>query len=131
MRTLLRHGREEQKAAFPAAHRIGRAQVAGVRSDRADGYVIRGEKIWTSRALYSDLMLLLARTTPFEEVERKSDGISVFLIDMKAAGERLSIRPLETMMNHATTEVFLDEVEVPPTRWSVRRATASATSSTG
>ena len=130
MGTLLRHGSEETEAAVPATHRVGRAPVAGVRGDRADGgpdttrlqtnarradggYVIRGQKIWTSRALYSDLMLLLARTTPFEEVERKSDGISVFLIDMKAAGERLTIRPIATMMNHATTEVFLDDVEVP------------------
>jgi acyl-CoA dehydrogenase len=77
------------------------------------GYVIRGQKIWTSRALHSDLMLLLARTTPYDEVERKSDGISVFLIDMGAAGERLAIRPVATMMNHATTEVFFDDVEVP------------------
>ena len=88
-----------------------RLQTSARRVD--DGYVIRGQKIWTSRALYSDLMLLLARTTPFEEVERKSDGISAFLIDMKAAGERLTIRPIPTMMNHATTEVFLDDVEVP------------------
>jgi acyl-CoA dehydrogenase len=88
-----------------------RLQTSARRVD--GGYVIRGQKIWTSRALHSDLMLLLARTTPFEEVERKSDGISVFLIDMRAAGERLSIRPVATMMNHATTEVFLDDVEVP------------------
>src|SRR5205085_3205909 len=58
-------------------------------------------------------MLLLARTTAFEDVERKTDGISVFLVDMKAAGERLTIRPIATMMNHATTEVFLDDIEVP------------------
>src|SRR5262249_24109420 len=77
------------------------------------GYVIRGQKIWTSRALHSDLMLLLARTTPLEEVERKTDGISVFLVDMKATGDRLTIRPVATMINHATAEVFLDDVEVP------------------
>jgi acyl-CoA dehydrogenase len=77
------------------------------------GYRIRGQKIWTSRALHSDLMLLLARTTPFEEVERKTDGMSVFLLDMKAAAKRLTIRPIATMSNHATTEVFLDDVEVP------------------
>jgi alkylation response protein AidB-like acyl-CoA dehydrogenase len=130
MGTLLRHGSEQQKQRYLPRIASGelRLQAFGVTeptvgSDttrlqtsarRVDGgYVIRGQKIWTSRALHSDLMLLLARTTPFEEVERKSDGISVFLIDMKAAGERLSIRPVATMMNHATTEVFLDDVEVP------------------
>jgi acyl-CoA dehydrogenase len=77
------------------------------------GYVINGQKIWTSRALYSDLMLLLVRTTPLEQVERKSDGLSVFLVDMKQAGDGLQIRPIKTMMNHATTEVFIDNVEVP------------------
>ena len=130
MGTLLRHGSEEQKQLYLPRIASGdlRLQAFGVTeptvgSDttrlqtsarRVDGgYVIRGQKIWTSRALHSDLMLLLARTTPFEEVERKSDGISVFLIDMQAAGQRLSIRPVATMMNHATTEVFLDDVEVP------------------
>jgi acyl-CoA dehydrogenase len=130
MGTLLRHGSEEQKQHYLPRIAAGelrlqafgvteptvgsdttRIQTSARRVDR--GYVIRGQKIWTSRAEHSDLMLLLARTTPFEEVERKSDGISVFLLDMKAAGERLTIRPLETMMNHATTEVFLDDVEVP------------------
>jgi acyl-CoA dehydrogenase len=130
MGTLLRHGSEEQKRRYLPRIAAGelRLQAFGVTeptvgSDTTriqttarranDGYVIRGQKIWTSRALHSDLMLLLARTTPYEEVERKSDGLSVFLIDMKAAGERLTIRPIATMMNHATTEVFLDDVEVP------------------
>jgi acyl-CoA dehydrogenase len=129
MGTLLRHGSEEQKRRYLPRIAAGelRLQAFGVTeptvgSDttriqtsarRTDGgYVIRGQKIWTSRALHSDLMLLLARTTPFEDVERKSDGISVFLIDMKAAGGRLTIRPVATMMNHATTEVFLDDVVV-------------------
>ncbi|MGZ4355569.1 MAG: acyl-CoA dehydrogenase family protein [Gaiellaceae bacterium] len=130
MGTLLRHGSEEQKRRYLPRIAAGelRLQAFGVTeptvgSDTTriqttarrvdEGYVIRGQKIWTSRALHSDLMLLLARTTPIEEVERKSDGLSVFLIDMKAAGERLTIRPIGTMMNHATTEVFLDDVEVP------------------
>jgi acyl-CoA dehydrogenase len=78
-----------------------------------DTYVIDGQKIWTSRALYSDLMVLLARTTPLEEVERKTDGLSVFLVDMRDRGDALTIRPIETMMNHATTEVFIDGLEVP------------------
>ena len=88
-----------------------RIQTTAVRVD--DGYVVSGQKVFTSRALYSDLMLLLARTTPLDEVEKRSDGLSVFLVDMKAAGDALTIRPLRTMMNHATTEVFLDGVELP------------------
>jgi acyl-CoA dehydrogenase len=130
MGTLLRHGSEEQKRRYLPRIAAGelRLQAFGVTEPTAGsdttriqtsarrvdgGYVIRGQKIWTSRALHSDLMLLLARTTPLDEVERKSDGMSVFLIDMKAAGDRLTIRPIATMMNHATTEVFLDDVEVP------------------
>src|SRR5438067_4696625 len=119
MGTLLRHGSEEQKRRYLPTIAAGelRLQAFGVTEPTVgsnttriettarrtgDGYVIRGQKIWTSRALHSDLMLLLARTTPFEDVERKSNGISVFLVDMKAAGERLTIRPIATMMNHAT-----------------------------
>jgi acyl-CoA dehydrogenase len=130
MGTLLRHGSDEQKQRYLPRIAAGelRLQAFGVTeptvgSDTtrirtsarpvSGGYVIRGQKLWTSRALQSDLMLLLARTTPFEEVERKTDGMSVFLIDMQAAGERLTIRPIATMTNHATTEVFLDDVEVP------------------
>jgi len=130
MGTLLRHGSEEQKRRYLPRIAAGelRLQAFGVTeptvgSDTTSiqttarratgGYVINGQKIWTSRALHSDLMLLLARTTPLEDVERKSDGMSVFLIDMKAAGDRLTIRPIATMINHATTEVFFDEVEVP------------------
>jgi acyl-CoA dehydrogenase len=130
MGTLLRHGSEEQKRRYLPRIAAGelRLQAFGVTEPTAGsdttriqttarrvdgGYVIRGQKLWTSRALQSDLMLLLARTTPLDEVSRKSDGMSVFLIDMKAAGDRLTIRPIATMMNHATTEVFLDDVEVP------------------
>jgi acyl-CoA dehydrogenase len=130
MGTILRHGSEEQKQRYlsPIASGELRLQAFGVTeptvgsdttriqttAERIDGgYVIRGQKIWTSRALYSDLMLLLARTTPLEQVERKTEGLSVFLVDMRAAGDRLTIRPIKTMMNHATTEVFFDGVEVP------------------
>jgi acyl-CoA dehydrogenase len=130
MGTLLRHGSEAQKQRYlpPIAAGELRLQAFGVTeptagsdtpsiqttAERVDGgYVIRGQKIWTSRALHSDLMLLLARTTPLEEVERRSDGLSVFLVDMREAGDRLEIRPIRTMINHATTEVFLDGVEVP------------------
>jgi acyl-CoA dehydrogenase len=130
MGTVLRHGSEEQKRRYLPRIAAGelRLQAFGVTeptvgsdttriqttAERVDGgYVVRGQKVFTSRALYSDLMLLLARTTPVEQVERKSDGLSVFLVDMEAAGDKLSIRPLRTMMNHATTEVFMDGVEVP------------------
>jgi acyl-CoA dehydrogenase len=130
MGTLLRHGSDEQKRRFLPKIAAGelRLQAFGIteptvgsdttqiktRAERANGgYVISGQKIWTSRALHSDLMLLLARTTPLERVEKRTEGLSVFLVDMKAAGEKLEIRPIKTMINHATTEVFLDGVEVP------------------
>jgi acyl-CoA dehydrogenase len=130
MGTLLRHGSEEQKRRFLPRIASGelRLQAFGIteptvgsdttriqtRAERVDGgYVLRGQKIWTSRALHSDLMLLLARTTPLDRVEKRTEGLSVFVVDMKAAGSKLDIRPLRTMMNHATTEVFLDGVEVP------------------
>jgi acyl-CoA dehydrogenase len=81
---------------------------------RGDRYVVNGQKIWTSRAEHSDLMLLLARTTPKEQVAKRTDGLSIFLLDMQAARSAgLSIRPIRTMMNHATTEVFIDNVEIP------------------
>ena len=130
MGTLLRHGSQAQKARYLPRIASGDLRLQafgvtepGVGSDTtriattaertADGYVVRGQKIWTSRALHSDLMLLLARTTPLDDVTRKTDGLSVFLLDMRAAGERLEIRPIRTMMNHATTEVFFDGVEIP------------------
>ena len=131
MGTVLRHGSEEQKRRYLPRIAAGelRLQAFGVTEPTVGsdttriqttaervggGYVVRGQKVFTSRALYSDLMLLLARTTPLDEVEKKSEGLSVFLVDMAAAGEKLTIRPLRTMMNHASTEVFLDGVELPP-----------------
>jgi alkylation response protein AidB-like acyl-CoA dehydrogenase len=130
MGTLLRHGSDDQKSQYLPKIASGelRLQAFGVTeptagsdttqiktlAERVDGgYVIRGQKIWTSRAEHSDLMVLLARTTPADQVEKRTDGISVFLLDMRAAGDRLDIRPIRTMMNHATTEVFFDGVEVP------------------
>jgi len=81
---------------------------------KGDHYVINGQKIWTSRAEHSDLMLLLARTTPKDQVKKRTDGLSVFLLDMRVARTGgLTIRPIRTMMNHATTEVFFDSVRVP------------------
>ncbi len=130
MGTVLRHGSDEQKQRYLPKIASGelRLQAFGVTEPTAGsdttklstfarrvdgGYVIKGQKVWTSRALHSDLMVLLARTTPLEQVERKSDGLSVFLIDMRDAAERMTIRPIKTMMNHGTTEIFLDDVEVP------------------
>jgi acyl-CoA dehydrogenase len=130
MGTILRHGSDEQKERFLPKIATGdlRLQAFGVTeptagsdtpsiqttAERVDGgYVVRGQKIWTSRAEHSDLMLLLARTTPLAEVQKRSEGLSTFLLDMKAAGDRLTIRPIKTMMNHATTEVFFDGVELP------------------
>jgi len=131
MGTILRHGSEAQKREWLPRVADGslRLQAFGItepsaRSDTtrietmaertADGYRIRGQKVFTSRALQSDLMLLLARTTPLEEVERPTDGLSVFLVDLREAGARVVIRPLATMMNHASTEVFIDGLTVPP-----------------
>ena len=130
MGTLLRHGSDEQKERWLPRIASGelRLQAFGVTEPTAGsettaistfarrtetGYSISGQKVFTSRAAQSDLMILLARTTPADEVAKRSDGLSVFLVDMQAAGERLTIRPIKTMMNHATTEIFLDDVEVP------------------
>src|ERR1700684_3076714 len=82
--------------------------------DGNDSYIVNGQKIWTSRAEYSDLMILLARTTPKEQSKKRTDGLSVFIVDMKAAKNNgLSISPIRTMMNHATTEVFFTDLRVP------------------
>lgn len=131
MGTLLRHGSDAQKQTYLpqiAAGRL-RLQAFGVTEPtsgtdtgalkttaRLDGdtYIINGQKIWTSRAEHSDLMLLLARTTPLREGMKKTDGLSVILVDMRQArGNGLTIRPIRTMMNHATTEVFFDNLRVP------------------
>jgi acyl-CoA dehydrogenase len=131
MGTLLRHGSAAQKQHYLpeiAAGRL-RLQAFGVteptsgtdttklktRAERqGDRYIVTGQKVWTSRALHSDLMLLLARTTPLQEVRKKSDGLSVFLVDIKSSrGHGLDIRPLPAMINHNTTEVFFDRLEVP------------------
>jgi acyl-CoA dehydrogenase len=129
MGTVLRHGSDEQKSRWLPAVASGelRLQAFGVtepdagsettristRATRTEqGYRIDGQKIWTSRAEHSDLMVLLARTSSPSEVDRPSQGLSVFLIDMRDL-EGLSIRPIPTMMNHSTTEVFFDGVEVP------------------
>lgn len=129
MGTLLRHGSEDQKRRYLPAIADGslRLQAFGVtepgagsettrirtRAERIpEGWRINGQKIWTSRALYSDLMILLARTTPYDEVEKKTEGLSVFIFDMRDL-PGLTIKPIATMMNHNTTEVFFDDVVIP------------------
>ena len=131
MGTLLRHGSLEQKQKYLpdiAAGRV-RLQAFGVteptsgsdttklktRAERRnDHYLVSGQKVWTSRALQSDMMLLLARTTPLDQVKKKSDGLSVFLVDIKSSlGHGLDIKPLRAMINHNTTEVFFDSLRVP------------------
>jgi alkylation response protein AidB-like acyl-CoA dehydrogenase len=131
MGTLLRHGSEAQKAQYLPKIADGslRLQAFGVTEPgsgtntpaiktfarrEGDRYIVNGQKIWTSRAEYSDLMILLARTTPVAEVAKKTDGLSVFLLDMQAAKENgLRISPIRTMMNHSSCEVFFDDVEIP------------------
>jgi alkylation response protein AidB-like acyl-CoA dehydrogenase len=131
MGTLLRHGDPAQKRRYLPKIASGalRLQAFGVtepstgsdtlqlktRAEKRGGvYVVRGQKVWTSRALHSDLMLLLARTTPIEQVKKRGDGLSVFLVDLKSAGGKgVTIRPLPAMINHNTTEIFFDDLEVP------------------
>src|SRR6185312_3578423 len=87
------------------------------RREGNDAYVVNGQKIWTSRAEYSDLMLLLARTTPKDQVQKRTDGLSVFIVEMRGGDgkstEGLTIKPIRTMMHHATTEVFFEDLRVP------------------
>jgi hypothetical protein len=132
MGTVLRHGSDAQKQKYLPGIAKGelRLQAFGVTEPTSgtdtlnlrtaavregnDSYVVNGQKLWTSRAEHSDLMLLLARTTPREQVARRTDGLSVFLVDMRAAkGKGLTIRPIRTMMNHATTEIFFDNMRIP------------------
>src|SRR5258708_9851173 len=131
MGALLRHGSTAQKQRYLPKIARGelRLQAFGVTEPgsgtdtssiktfarrEGDHYVVSGQKIWTSRAEHSDLMLLLARTTPKEEAKKRTDGLSVFILDMREALQSgLTIRPIRTMMNHATTEVFFDQVKIP------------------
>jgi len=131
MGTILRHGSDAQKAQYLPKIASGdlRLQAFGVTEPtsgtdtlslkttaKRDGghYVINGQKLWTSRAEHSDLMVLLARTTPKNEVQKRTEGLSVFILDMKEAlGNGMTIRPIDTMMNHSSTEVFFDNVRVP------------------
>ena len=131
MGTLLRHGSAAQKRAFLPKIATGelRLQAFGVTepttgSDttqlktmatrKGDRYVVRGQKVFISRVEYSDLLLLVVRTTALDEVKKRSDGLSILLVDLRQAiGHGLTVRPIRTMMNHATTELFFDDLEVP------------------
>jgi acyl-CoA dehydrogenase len=131
MGTVLRHGSEAQKSDILPSIASGklRLQAFGVTEPtsgtdttalrttarrQGDSYIVNGQKIWTSRAEHSDFLLLLARTTPRDKVAKKTDGLSVFLVDMReVVGKSLTIRTIRTMMNHATTELFFDDMEIP------------------
>ena len=131
MGTVLRHGSEQQKQEYLPRIASGelRLQAFGVTEPTAgtdttsistvaerkgDQYIVNGQKVWTSRAEHSDLMVLLARTTPKESVEKKSQGLSVFLIDMRDGLKNgMTIKPIRTMLNHSTTEIFFDNVPIP------------------
>jgi acyl-CoA dehydrogenase len=131
MGTLLRHGSEEQKRRYLPRIASGelRLQSMAVTEPttgtdttklktsalrKGDRYLVNGQKVWVSRLQHSDLMVLLARTTPLPEVKRKSDGLSVFLVDLNAAkGRGLTVRPIRNMVNHETNEVFFEDLEVP------------------
>ena len=130
MGTLLRHGSEEQKERYLPAIASGklRLQAFGVTEPTAgsettriqtsavrkgDRYLVNGQKIWTSRFEQSDLMLLLARTTPYDELADKTKGLSVFVVDLRTAGDHIEARPIQAMVNHSTNEVFIRDLEVP------------------
>ncbi len=131
MGTILRHGNAEQKARWLPGIAEGslRLQAFGVSEPtsgtdtlslrttavrKGDRYVVNGQKVWTSRAEHSDLLLLLARTTPRDQVAKRTDGLSVMVVDMREVrGRSLTIRPIRTMFNHGTTEIFFDDMEVP------------------
>ncbi len=131
MGTLLRHGSEDQRRKYLPGIASGelRLQAFGVTEPTAgtdttsisttavrdgDEYVVNGQKVWTSRAEYSDLMILLARTTAKDKVAKRAEGLSVFIVDMReVVGNGMTIRPIRTMINHATTEVFFDNMRIP------------------
>ena len=130
MGTVLRHGNLEQKRRYlpgiasgklrlqafgvtepNAGSDTSRIQTAAVR--KGDHYIVNGQKVWTSRVQHSDLMLLLVRTTPYENVQRKTDGLSVLLVDLREAGDAITVKPIRTMENHETNEVFIQNLKVP------------------
>lgn len=131
MNTLLRHGSETQKQRFLPEIASGALRLQSMavtepttgtnttelktRAERrSDSYVVNGQKVWISRIQHSDLMILLARTTPLDQVKKKADGLSIFLVDLQAAiGKGMEIRPIRNMVNHETNDVFFDDLELP------------------
>ncbi len=131
MGTLLRHGSDEQKRYYLPRIASGEwrlqsfavtepttgtdtTQIKTVATRQGDQYIVRGQKVWISRVQHSDLMLLLARTTPLAEVKKRTDGLSVFLVDLRDAASRgLVVRPIANMVNHETNEVFFEDFAVP------------------
>jgi acyl-CoA dehydrogenase len=131
MGTLLRHGSEEQKRKYLPKIASGelRLQSMGVTEPttgtdttklkttaekKGDRYVVNGQKVWISRVHHSDLMILLARTTPVAQVKRKSEGMSIFIVDLhQAVGKGLTVRPIRNMVSHDTNELFFDNLEIP------------------
>ncbi len=131
MGTLLRHGSQAQKEKYLPAIAAGklRIQSMGVTEPttgtdttklkttavkKGDRYVVNGQKVWISRVQHSDLMILLARTTPLSEVKKKSEGMSVFIVDLREAiGKGLTVRPIRNMVNHETNELFFEDLEIP------------------
>ena len=131
MGTLLRHGSAEQKKRYLPDIASGRlrlqsmgvtepttgtdtTKIKTVAERKGDRYVVNGQKVWSSRIQHSDLMILLARTTPIDQVKRKSEGMSVFIVDLKQSiGKGLEVRPIPNMVNHETNELFLDNLEIP------------------
>ena len=131
MGTLLRHGSDEQKRRYLPRIASGElrlqsmavteptagtdtTQLSTTAVKKADRYIINGQKVWISRVQHSDLMILLARTTPLAEVSRRADGMSIFLIDLhQAIGRGLTVRPIANMVNHETNELFFDQLEIP------------------
>jgi acyl-CoA dehydrogenase len=130
MGTLLRHGSEAQKRAYLPGIASGTLRLQSMAvtepttgtdttklkttaTRKGDRYVVNGQKVWTSRLQHSDLMILLARTTPLAEVKRKADGMSVFMVDVRNTPHGLTVRPIPNMVNHETNEIFFDDFEVP------------------
>src|SRR5580700_4680899 len=131
MGTLLRHGSESQKRAYlpkiadgqlrlqsmavtepTAGTDTTKIQTTAIR--KGDRYIVNGQKVWTSRVQHSDLMILLARTTPLAEVKKKSEGMSIFLVDLRESiGKGITVRPIPNMVNHETNELFIDNLEIP------------------
>ncbi len=131
MGTLLRHGSPEQKQTYLPKIAAGelrlqsmavtepeagtdttRIQTTAIRKN--DRYIVNGQKVWTSRVQHSDLMILLARTTPLADVKKKSEGMSIFLVDLReAVGKGITVRPIPNMVNHETNELFIDNLEIP------------------